>query len=111
MSSRPLSMRGTSNAGFPAEPILDPLTRWTSSRGEHEVAVVLDVLHEAALLEDPGHHARQGRERERDPLRPVAHDPLLQVDVEVVPFVDQVRVDDDRGDPDVDAVPVEDARE
>src|SRR3990172_3079493 len=112
MSSRPRSIRGASI--FAASPIPSPSVRSPAARSRRvhdEVTVVLDVLHEPPLFQDPRHDGREGWEREVDPLRAVVDDSLLEVDVQVVPLVDPVCVHDDRGEPDVDRVPVEDPRE
>src|SRR3972149_2698728 len=112
MSSRPRSIRGA--AIFAAGPIPPPSVRSPaarSPRGHDQGPVVLDVPPEPPLFQDPRHDGREGWEREVDPLRAVVDDSLLEVDVQVVPLVDPVCVHDDRGEPDVDRVPVEDPRE
>src|SRR3989337_1823511 len=92
--------------------VIPPMSRPPSSRpGDYEVAVPLDVLDEPALLQDSRHHRRKGRELQLDLPRPVGDNPPPEVDVELVAVVDPVRVHDDRGQSDVDAVPVEDAGE
>src|SRR3972149_2234384 len=78
---------------------------------EDEVPVLLDVGHQAPLLEDAGHRGRQGWERQGDALGPVDDLAAGEVQLEVVPLVDAVRVHDDGGEADVNAVPVEDAGE
>src|SRR3972149_3552148 len=110
MSSSPRSIRGFTMSKLGV--VIPPMSRPPSSRpGDYEVAVPLDVLDEPALLQDSRHHRRKGRELQLDLLRPVVDAPPLEVDVELVAVVDPVRVHDDRGQSDVDAVPVEDAGE
>src|SRR3989304_2733437 len=92
--------------------VIPPMSRPPTSRpGDYEVAVPLDVLDELALLQDSRHRRRKGRELQLDLLRPVVDNPPLEVDVVPVAVFDPVRVHDDRGQSDVDAVPVEDAGE